>query len=156
MTSRVRTQLHTPNDLKKILKQNSHRLDRLCWCIEARWSSARSQSGKVELLIACHPDRFIPLIFVGCCPDVSREWADLLRQFFADSNKGRGLEFGLGLICLDEIPDNAPAYEWGRMEWDCVCKLCAAVFQSTNAAAMRCQECIDKARREPRRKGWPQ
>lgn len=149
-----RTRLHTHRDLDKILSQNANRLANLLWCIEVRWPSNRTPTGKTQLVIASHPGRWMPMIRVGCDPMISRDYAEMLLEFFKLSNKGNGLEFGLGLVDDARLADDVAAYEWGKVEWDCVCKLCGGVFQSTNAGALRCIECIKAARREPKRKGW--
>lgn len=147
-----RVTLNRPKDIDKLLAEHAAHLDKLLWYVEVKWPCNRTASGRAQLLAASHPGKWIPMIWVGADPAVSREYAELLLEFFKASNQGQGFEFGLGLIDVDKVADYSATYEWGAVEWDCVCKLCGGVFQSTNSGAARCAGCIQGAQREPRRK----
>ena len=129
----TRTYLTTNTELNRMLDRARRDgfLSRLYWFIEVKLPGSKTRSGKPVLQAASWPKTYIPIIAVGDCPEISRNWAEILRAMFEDGNRGTGCEHALALTDAERL-DGLDSYEFG-VEWDCVCAACGSVWQSTAA-----------------------
>lgn len=134
-----RTYLTTPSDVRKMLDSARQRgqLDRLLWFVEVKLPGSCTRSGKAVLQAASWPKEHIPVIPVTCEPDISRHWAEMLKAMFESGNAGTGCEHALALTNAERLA-GLDWYEFGSVEWDCICCNCGAVFRSTSANAEWC------------------
>lgn len=126
-----RTYLTTATEIRKLLEieRRHNRLDHLYWFVEVKLPGSRTRSGKPVLQAACWPKEHVPVIPVGCDPDTSRHWAEMLKALFEDGNAGTGIEHALALTNAERM-EGLDWYEWGQ-EFDCICETCGAVFKDT-------------------------
>ncbi len=138
MTIFDRTYLTTKTEIAKILDTARRRntLGQMYWFVEVKLPGSRTRSGKPVLQAAGWPQSHIPVIPVGCDPEISRHYAEMLKAFFEDGNRGLGIEHALALTNTERL-DGLAWYEYGH-EWDCICGECGAVFRSTVANDVCC------------------
>ena len=120
--------------------KRQHELHRLYWLVEIRWPLS-AVKGRTSLekeakryTNACHPERWVPAIPVGPCPETSRHWAEMLCALFASSNRGRGMDFYPALADLDTLA-GAPWYIYGEglPTRDQVCERCGGISNEPGA-----------------------
>jgi hypothetical protein len=127
----ARTYLTTNTELNRMLDRAKRDgfLSRLYWFIEVKLPGSKTRCGKPVLQAASWPKTCVPVILVGGDPEVSRQWAELLKALFEAGNLGTGCEHALALTDKERL-DGLEWYEWGDV-WDCVCGECGAVFASS-------------------------
>lgn len=139
-----RSQLTTRSGLDRLLAAAiaQGQLPSLYWFVEMKLSPSLA-GGKHPIVSACAwPRGWVPMVAVGPDPGISRHYADLLLECLKSENRGKLIEFGLGLTNSAKLAAaRFPAYEWGEVRWDCVCVYCGAVWQSTTAGEEVCEGC---------------
>lgn len=145
----ARTNLTTKTELARMVARavaGGH-LAKLFWFVQVKLPSARTRSGKPEIVAASWPKDQIPVVAMGDDPEISRCWAEMIMEMFVDGNRGTGITRKDHALCLTDRATLGEAdwYEFGGQEWDVICETCGAVFRDTapNAEYSCCGEWRD-------------
>lgn len=139
-----RTHLHTNKNLERIIDgaRRLGELDQLYWMVEVKISASLAGTKQPVIAAASWPLGWVPVVPVGCDPQLSRHYAEILLECLKTSNRGRLIDFGLALTNRGIIEQGGyQVYEWGELRWDCVCVACGAVWATTGVSEEMCDEC---------------
>lgn len=118
------------------------KLHDLYWFVNAYIPGRYYDDRRAKVQPAMFPKLFVPVIRMTPDEVESRHYADVLSEIFSFVNRGRGFDFAVEITDIHELQSgNWQWYEWGSVQWDCVCGVCGGVFADTSPQLDICEEC---------------